>query len=95
MTQMIRKAEYCQHKGEKKRCDAYSFMSPMGQQKTGIIADPKQSPGECHVQFNGRVDEQALPIETNCIRSLSYDLNQSRALPSMPNHSVILASKMR
>ena len=47
-TQMIRKAEYCQHKGEKNRCDAYSFMSPMGQQKTGIIADPKQSPGECH-----------------------------------------------
>ena len=25
MTQMIRKAEYCQHKGEKKRCDAFSL----------------------------------------------------------------------
>ena len=25
---------------------AYSFMSPMAQQKTGIIADPKQSPGD-------------------------------------------------
>ena len=50
MTQMIHKAEYCQHKGEKKHCDAFSlqFYVTNGSTKTGIIADPKQSPGECH-----------------------------------------------
>ena len=78
MTQMIHKAEYCQHKGEKKHCDAFSlqFYVTNGSTKDRYNSRSKAEPWGMP-QFNGRVDEQALPIETNCIRSLSYDLNQS------------------